>query len=102
MIPGFLRIRSKIEDVNLAQDAVDNVLRVIRKKEIIDGILLENLVLASGTTNQINHGLGVPIRGWIVVRQNANSSIWEAISALPNVILSLNCSVTVTVSLWVF
>ncbi len=102
MIPSFKRIKSSIDDLNLVQDAVDAVLRVIRIKDLLDGRLISDLILDHSVVNTIDHGLEKPIRGWFVVRKDANSDIWESISEFPSKQFNLNATADVTVSLWVF
>lgn len=102
MIPVFRAIRTGVRDIQKLQDALNKVFNSITAKEIIDGRLISNVVLTTGSANEVNHGLGVPVRGWIVVGKNANANIWSSASSTPNSTLILNTSANVTVSLWVF
>ena len=69
-------------------------------KEIIDGILLEDLSLVSGITNPIPHRLGRNPRGWLLVAKNANADVWEG--ERDKSFISFECDNDVIISLWVF
>jgi len=70
---------------------------------LINGQLLENLKIVAGN-NTINHGLGRPLVGFIVIRNSGATSIGDnqAINATPALTLTLTSNGTSTVSLWVF
>lgn len=76
----------------------------ILNKEILDGVLLKDVLVATGAVRHIQHGLARPVTGYIVVKRNANSVIWdsEASNNRKELFLDLNSSATVTVTLWVF
>lgn len=102
MIPALRSIRTTISDVQRLQDALNKVFNAIFQKQILDGRFIENIDLTSASTKEIDHGLGKPIRGYIVVRKNANAVIYESVSSTPNATLILNTSANVRISLWVF
>jgi hypothetical protein len=104
MIPSLRRVRSDDNIVRQLQDATDSVLRSISARQILDGILIEDVELDSAGDNLIEHKLGRKLRGWIVVRQNINTNVWDSQDSnlLPDKTLILNCGSDVTVSLWVF
>lgn len=66
--------------------------------------MLKNIALVSGQTNTINHLLGKVLTGWIVIRQDASSIIWDSQDSnpLPDKTLQLLCSSNVTVNMLVF
>lgn len=104
MIPALRRVKTKQEDLRQLQDSLDAVLNIIRGKQIIDGRLIEDIELSTTALN-INHGLDNEVRGWIVVKKNANADVYEATSAstdLPKKQLKLIATAAVTISLWVF
>ena len=68
-----------------------------------DGLIIPNQPLINGTT-QVNHRLGRPLQGWMIVRQRASAAIYDTQDAnqMPNLTLSLVSSAAVTVDLFVF
>lgn len=102
MIPKFRAIRTVVKDIQRLQDALSKVFNSIETKQILDGRLISNISLLSASTTEINHGLGKPIRGWVVVGKNANANIYSSASDTPNATLILNTTADVTISLWVF
>lgn len=96
----FKKITSEQADSNAIQDNVEEVVNPIISKAIIDGILLKDISLETGKLNNINHKLGRRPLGYIIVKKNANSNIYEQdINAKT---LNLNCTANTTVSIWVF
>jgi hypothetical protein len=73
---------------------------------LLDGRLIEGVVLAAAISKDIVHGLGRPLRGWIVARAvypTTPTTIGEVPGAPdPAVFLRLRCAQAVTLSLWVF
>lgn len=104
MIPQLRRIRSSDNNIRQLQDATDAVFKVIIDKAILDGNLLQDIPLDSAILNSVDHKLGRSPRGYIVVRSNANSNVWDSqdVNPMPTKTLNLNCDVNVTISLWVF
>lgn len=102
MIPAFRAIRTAVRDIQKLQDALSKVFNSILSKEILDGRLITGIVLSSSGTNEVDHGLGKPIRGWVVVAKNANANIYDSVSSTPNATLILTATANVTISLWVF
>ena len=88
-------------DLSRVQDSIRQSLDDLISKQLIDGILLENVSLTSGQDNIINHKLSRKLRMWLVVRKNANSDVWEVSSVVSTKQISLRCSANVTISLWV-
>ncbi len=87
-----------------AQDDANQVHRVLISKPILDGVLLEDVVVTTGVVNAIPHQLGRELIGWMVVRQRASAIVWDTQDVNSNSAqtLFLNSSATVTVDLWVF
>lgn len=92
----------KIEDVQLTlwQTKWKSLLDPILGNELVNGIQLRNILLATGD-NVINHRLGRTMQGWILTDQSANSLIYRS-QPLNSATLTLNSSGPVTVSLWCF
>lgn len=102
MIPELRRVRSNDDSLRQLQDGVDFVLRAISTKEILDGVLIQDISITSGTAKIVDHKLGRVPLGYIVVSRNANSNIWTSTSSVPSSVLKLNASANVTINLWVF
>lgn len=102
MIPAFRVIRTTVRDIQKLQDALARVFNAIQTKEILDGRLISDIVIETGTPKEINHGLGKPIRGWIITDINADANVYRSASTTPNSTFVLNASANCTVSLWVF
>ena len=97
---GFKTISSDDPVLQRVQDNISTVVSQIVDKAVLDGVLLKDVYLTTGSVHVISHKLGREPLGYICVKKNANSTIWE--SAITSRTLSLNCSANVTVSLWVF
>lgn len=104
MITAFRKVRTKNDDVQQLQDAVAVVLQDIRSRTLLDGRLVEDVVLAAAQINVVNHLLDRPVRGYHVVRASASANVWDTQDAnvTPARSLHLWTSAAVTVSLWVF
>jgi hypothetical protein len=70
---------------------------------LVNGNILSNIALTSGA-NTINHGLGRPLQGYIVILNSANVTFYDsqATNQKPQLMLILNASGATTVSLYVF
>lgn len=70
---------------------------------IVNGILLQNQVLTSGT-NSINHKLGRKLIGWVPVRVRASATLFDTQDSnqTPQLTLQLTASADVVVDIWVF
>lgn len=82
------------------REAVDSGGRQLESKEILDGVLIENINIPATTNTNIEHTLGRIPRGWKVVDVDAAATIhridWDTLH------LTLYASVEVNVNLWVF
>jgi hypothetical protein len=90
--------------VERLQQNIDEVLRPILQASIIDGVHLQSVVLTAGVANLVEHKLGRPPLGWLIVRQRASATIWDLqdSNSMPSRSLDLRCSANVTVDLWIF
>lgn len=84
---------------SLLQHNTERGLRDLPGNIITQGRLIENQEVATAGT-RIPHGLKRRLRGWFLVGQDANATVWE--TARDESFLSLDASATVTVSIWVF
>ena len=107
MAKGYLTPFQKLrfEDLKLNQvvESASVVFTDITSRDIISGEYLSNVPIKT-TKTLVSHGLQRPVKGWIVVKRNANSSVWDLESANTQQaqFLALIASANVTVSLWVF
>jgi hypothetical protein len=78
-------------------------LNTLLANPIVNGSILSGVVLASGA-NTVNHGLGRPLQGYIVILNNSAVTIHDSQSSnqMPQLTLILNASGATTVSLYVF
>jgi hypothetical protein len=100
----YERIHAADPDLNRVQQRLQDALLPVMDASIIDGLLITDQDLVSGTTSIISHKLGRPIRGWIVVGKNAAQHVYDVQSSNenPEKFLYLTAGGTVTVDLWVF
>lgn len=92
-------------DLQFIQDNVDDALRgLIATTPILDGNLIEGIVIVSGTLKTVNHNLGRNLIGFMITRKSANAVIWDsqATNKNPSKTLELNASANVTISIWAF
>jgi len=89
---------------NTAQDHVEEVLTPVTNSVIIDGVILEDIDLVSGSFTSIEHKLGRKPRGYLVIRKSAAQTVYEEVGDYDSrkLFLKLRASGTVTVNLWVF
>lgn len=96
-------IPSLVRAINNLQVNVGESLQPLISKFQNDSIILNNINLKSGTTNNINHHLNKILSGWSIIELDTNSNIWRVNNKLnQNLILYLQCSFDCTVSLLVF
>jgi hypothetical protein len=93
------RIQTNNSDVRRIQDLIVRWTNQLLGISILNGILLENVVLTSGS-NEIEHKLDRVPKGWVVVDQNASATFYS--SSKTNRVLTLVASANATVSIWVF
>jgi len=76
----------------------------VSDSSIIDGILIEDVRLKTGQDNTVGHSLDRPINGYIPVRRDANSVIFDSSTKprRPRDEFIVKCSADVTVTFWVF
>jgi len=67
---------------------------------LVNGTMLENVILNTGTT-VINHMLGRKMQGWIITDIDGSAVIYRSVD-FNSVSLTLTSSSKVNVNLWVF
>jgi hypothetical protein len=97
-------IGASTTELTKMQSNVSSFIEQFADAQILDGVLIRNIELVSGSVNKVKHKLGRKLIGWIVVRKNANSNVWDSQSTneLQTKTINLECSANVTVDLWVF
>src|SRR5437867_1998371 len=100
MIPSFKKVHFEDRTLGTFQTNVEQVLTPIIGSVIIDGNLLKDIALTAGKNNQIAHKLARLPLFWILARQNTNSVVWES-QVATDTYITLNCSSSCTISLWV-
>jgi len=101
---SFERVNVTDPSIQKLQYRLEETLRPVTDAAIIDGRLIEDIDLASGTSTRIAHKLGRKLRGWIVVGRNAAQHVYDENSGETDLdsFLHLTAGGTVTVNVWVF
>lgn len=95
-------IRSDSRELMQLQANIQDVMRGIEAAVMVRGRLIENVTL-SASANDVAHGLGRKLRGFVVARKNAAVDVWEpSVAAIPERAVRLQATGNVVVSLWVF
>ena len=76
-LSDFKKVGTKDADLQKVQQNVENAITTIIRKEIVDGVLIKNVCLTPGISNEIKHGLGRSPLGWFIVRKRADARIWD-------------------------
>lgn len=93
------------------QDNVARIFQALLPIPILNGQLLEDVILIAGNVNRVSHGLDRPYRGWIVVKKRPKSVspstalyFWDTDAPATDkaTILQIWTSDDATISLWVF
>ena len=91
-------------EFNIGQDHIEEVITPVLNSAIIDGVIVEDVILNSSTFTNIKHKLGRKPRGYIVIRKSAAQTVFEEAGDYENrkLFLKLKASGAVTVNLWIF
>lgn len=85
------------------QANVSDFVEPIQRSAIWQGVLYKNVSLLAANITLFAHKLNREPLGWIVVRKNAESDVWEDSSELnKKSFIGLKCSNDVTIDIWVF
>lgn len=104
MIKSFKKINISDEATSKFQNNVEQVLTPVLDCPLLNGNLLQNVVLESSKVNKIPHKLGREYRGFIITGQRSSAIIWDirTNNDLKNLTIDLSCSANVTVDIWAF
>ena len=91
-------------EFNIGQDHIEEVITPVLNAAIIDGVIVEDVILNSSTFTNIKHKLGRKPRGYIVIRKSAAQTVFEEAGDYDNrkLFLKLKACGAVTVNLWIF
>jgi hypothetical protein len=103
-LKAFKVIGTEDKDFNKLQDNIDQVLTPVLNCPLIDGVLVKDLCLQAGVSNEISHKLDRKPLGWMIVRKRRDSRIWDLqdTNAQPTKTLSIACSHDVQIDIWIF
>lgn len=89
--------------LSMLQDSWSSQLNVLLANPLVNGRLIQNVVLASGS-NTINTLLARKLQGYLVVLKDANVTIYDTqtTNPMPDKTLQLVSSGPATVTLYVF
>jgi len=101
---SFERVSVTDPEIQSLQYRLEKTLRPVTDSSIVDGRIIEDIDLASGTTSKIAHKLGRKLIGWIVVGKSAGQHVYDANSGKSDLdeYIYLAAGGTVTVNIWVF
>ena len=101
---SFQRIDTTDPSMRELQYRLEETLRPVTDSSLVDGVLIKDISLASGTTTKVAHKLGRSVIGWIVVGRNAAQHVYDVNSGKTDLdtYIHLTAGGTVTVNVWVF
>ena len=104
MAKSYRRVQSEDRVVNQIQDNIQDVLNDLVKTQILNNIIIKDINLTSGTLNVINHKLGRNPLGYVIIKKNANSTIWDEQqnSTTSDRTVKLRCSANCIVDILIF
>ena len=90
-------------DLIVVQDRLEVVIDAFTRNPVNDSVLLEEIEIGTSTT-LVPHKLSRASRGYFIVKQDANATIWQDTTVTNNLelFIPLVASAAVTVSLVVF
>lgn len=80
---------------------LDRLLDILADNPLLQGRLIEDVTLSTSPV-LVAHKLGRAYRGWFLVDNNANTTVYNSVTDLEESFLELVASGSCTVSLWVF
>ncbi len=101
----FKKIKTKDEDLTRVQNAVASAVDPLLANPILDGRLVEGIVLTAAVFTNVPHKLGRKVRGFFIADRNAQATVWrDPSTANPDEakFLRLTTDATVTINLWVY
>lgn len=111
VIPKTPRVQTKEREINQLQFNILQSVDKLTANPISDGIIIEDIALTSAANpNEVNHNLGRELSGWLVIRNRAQSYLWDSQDSNtvaagykgPDNTLLLNTSANTNIDLYVF
>ncbi len=99
MLKGLRKVNVTDSALSRVQDAIQLNLQTIVTKEILDGVLGEEIELTTAS-KQVAHGLGRDPLGYIIVSKTAFADIIDL--ARDTRTITLQATAPVTLSMWFF
>lgn len=95
--------KSDSTEMGLMQTNWATQLNPVISNPITQGIILKSVALTTGA-NVVNHRLGRPLQGWIIVRQRSSGTAYDTqdSNSMPQLTLQLTSSANMIVDLYVF
>ena len=98
---AFKERGSKNFDVAKIQDSIrEYTSNLINGVEILNGNLIQDIEIVTGTPKIVNHGLGRTLVGYFIAKISADANVWD--TASDSRTLTLNSSANVTITIWAF
>jgi len=97
----FRKVFTGDRNFDTLQTNIEAAVGEVLKSPILDGRLIRDIVLATGN-NRIEHKMDRELLGYMIVKRNNASAIYDVVDSEPAEFLQLNSAGSVTVSLWVF
>lgn len=94
----FKKINVSDQNLSFVQDNVAAALLPIESSPFVGGVLLQGIVLASGS-NAIQHTLGRTPNIWVICDTNAAQTVYR--TSWNTNLINLTASGAVTISMWV-
>lgn len=98
----FRRLNTDDEALNRVQSAVADAFLSAPGSIFDGGVVIEGVSLLAASPTVLQHSLGRLPVGYLVLRQNANATIWDTPTSAPASTLKLLTDADVTVTLLVF
>ncbi len=99
MATTFKQLQFQDKNLQLLQDNVRDVLTQLLAMPMVGGNSLTGVDLTAGQDNKVAHKLGHTPQFFIVTNLNADSTVWQ--TAMDDSFITMRCSASCTVSLWV-
>ena len=101
---GLKKVDAPSRELKQLQENIEQFVKPIQNCPIIDGVLIRDLCLEAGVSNEVRHKLGRKPIGWIITRKRQDSRIWDLndTNTTPSKTLSIACSHACQVDIWIF
>lgn len=103
-VKKFKKLNTSDKDLNQVQENVEQFSKYVLNFTPLDGVLIKDVCLQAGVSNEIKHKLGRKPLGWFIVRKRQDARIWDLqdTNPQPTKSLSIACSHAVQIDIWIF